>query len=365
MNMLPCLENIVGVSKLDCDCITDGLTQNEKDALKVSVSGLYIEDLPGGIELKTTKTLDSCRNLAEIMLGARDRAIGTLQDDLIVAIGNRYEKAAKPYKGTIGRPSYAITLSDTRQFQGMRLRPRNHTDATVTVKRVSLIGNATVDIPFYIVRTLECDNGKNGVVVYTDVIAASANNFVAVTLPAGGLVLPLMENGYVFEYWVYFDKGGTSFLPKDSKLGCNCSSSTKSLLDDYFHVQGVGFADPANMTSTGTFDGYTHGFILDVEIVCESKALICREYSDNEKVSVAMAWAANFKAGEYVIEEVMKSSEVNRYTLQAKEYNWGKRNHYRAEYDQRVKYIAGAVDPNSSDCFMCKERELFFAKINS
>lgn len=363
--MLACLENIVGISQIDCDCITDGLSQDEKDALKVSVSGLYVEDLPGGIQLKTTKDLDSCRNLAELMLGARDRAIQTLQDDLIVAIGNRYEKSAKPYIGTIGRPSYAVTLSDSRQFQGMRLSPRNHIDATVTLKRLQLIGNASVDIDFYIVRTLECDNGKNGIVVFTDTLTTSAGNFVSVSMPDGGLVLPLHENGEIFEYWVYFDKAATAFLPKDTKLGCNCSSSTRSLLEDYFKIDGVGFVDPANMQGTGSFDSFTHGFILDVEILCESKALICKEYSQNEKVSVAMAWAANFKTGEYIIEEVMKSSEVNRYTLQAKEYNWGKRNHFRAEYDQRVKYIAGAVDPNSSDCFMCKERELFFEKIRS
>ncbi len=132
----------------------------------------------------------------------------------------------------------------------------------------------------------------------------------------------------------------------------------------YLQVDGIGFTDPANMVTSGSTDGYTHGFILDVEIKCESKPLICREYNETEKISVAMAWAANFKTGEYVIEEVLKSAEVNRYTLQAKEYNWGKRNHFRAEYDARVKFIAAEMNPNNSDCFMCKERELFFTKIS-
>lgn len=362
--MLECLENIVGISNTECECVLADLEQDEKDALIVSTSGLYADELPGAIELKTLKNIDACRNLAAIMISSRDRAIQTMQDDLIIAISNRYSKAVKNYTGTIGRSAYAQTLSNSRQFQGIRLIPRNHTDAHVRITRFRLIGNASVTLNVYIVRTVEGANGQGGTVVFTEEVNTSAGNFATVTLPDGGIVLPLIEDGIVYEYWVYFDKALTAFLPKDTKLGCNCPKSSNDTLDEYFIMQGTSFTDPSEMGSTGIEDSYTHGILLDVELKCETQPLICRELAQSEEIAVSLAQAAIFKTGEITIEEVMKSPEVNRYTLQAKEYNWGKRNHFRAEYASRIAFIAGAIDPNNSDCFTCKERALFFTKIS-
>lgn len=362
--ILECLEKLVGISNTDCDCIIGDLEDAEQDALKESTSGLFVDDLPGSIELKSMKTLDSCRNLAVIMISSRDRALQTMQDDLIIAISNRYAKAVKNYQGTIGRSAYAITLSNARQFQGIRLIPRNHTDATVRVSRFRLIGNAAVTLNVYIVRTEEGSNGQGGSVVFTAAVNTLANNFATVTLPDVGIVLPLIEDGIIYEYWIYFDKALTAFLPKDTKIGCNCPKGSNDTLDEYFQMQGTSFTDPSNMVSTGALDAYTHGVLLDVEIKCETAPLICRELAQSEEIAVSLAQAAIFKTGEITIEEVMKSSEVNRFTLQAKEYNWGKRNHFRAEYATRISFIAGAIDPNNSDCFTCKERELFFTKIS-
>ena len=41
------------------------------------------------------------------------------------------------------------------------------------------------------------------------------------------------------------------------------------------------------------------------------------------------------------------------------------RNHFRSEYQQRITFIANAVDPNNSDCFECGQRSVFFDKIRS
>lgn len=368
--MLECLEKMIGVTREDCDCLTQGLTNDEILELQESNSGLFIDEVEGGIDLKTVKGVDNCKNLAEKMLGARDKAITTLGDDLIIAISNRYDKAIGPYKGPIGRPSYAATLSNTRQFQGIRLRPKYHTDATVVLKRFQIIGNNAVSLDVYIVRTEEGYNGTGGVVVFSDTINTTANNYTAVTLPNDaqgnpGLELPLQEDGKVYEYWLYWDKQLTAFLPKDTSINCNCSSTAKGVLDDYFTIQGTSFTDSTAMVSSGTLDGYSHGIVLDVEIICESKYFICREYGDNEKVKVAMNYAAVYKAAELTIEAVLKSSEVNRFTLQNKEYLWGKRNHFRKEYDQRVQFAAAAMDPNNSDCFKCGQRKVFFEKIKS
>lgn len=359
--MLQCLENIVGISESDCPCIVDGLTTAQRDAMKLSTSGLYIEDAPGGIELRTLNNVDACRKLYDIMMKERDVAIDWAEKDLIVALSKRAKKAVKPYVGGIGWPSYAVTLPNPQQFQGLRLTPLHHTDATVIINRIRLAGNQAAALNVYIVKTYH-GSGRDAEIVFSAPVNTVMNNYATVTLPAGGISLPLREDNVVLEYWVYFDKALTAFLAKDTQLGCNCGSNA-STLNDYFDIRGVGFTNPSDMIESGRFDTYSHGFVLDVELKCESKTLICREVFENEKIGIAMAAAVQFKAAELIIESVLKSNEVNRFTMQNREYNWGKRNHFRVEYASRISYMAGEIDISNSDCFVCGGNAMFFTKI--
>src|ERR671912_2675064 len=108
--MMQCLTGIVGVSNSDCECITNGLTTEQKDAIKVSTAGLFMDNLPGGVHLKALDHVDACKGLAEMALTERDNAIRTLEDDLIVALNNKYKKAKPNFVGQIGRMSFAANL---------------------------------------------------------------------------------------------------------------------------------------------------------------------------------------------------------------------------------------------------------------
>src|SRR5205823_8019649 len=54
---------------------------------------------------------------------------------------------------------------------------------------------------------------------------------------------------------------------------------------------------------------------------------------------------------------------VNRFTMQKTEYNLGRRSHYRKEYNDRIGFIASAIDTSASDCFVCKDRNIFMTGI--
>jgi hypothetical protein len=93
--------------------------------------------------------------------------------------------------------------------------------------------------------------------------------------------------------------------------------------------------------------------------------LFCREYSEDDAVAVVMGYATWYKAGELLIEDVLKQPDVNRYTTMAREYLWGKRNHFRKEYENRIIYLAAVIDVMASNCYVCREQvnQPFFSGI--
>lgn len=362
---MECLKEIVGVTTEDKICITGGLSSAEIAKLKKSTSGLYLQDLPGGITLKALRNVDATRNLADMSLGAIGNAIKRTEDDLRVAISTKYKGSKNSYIGNIGRMSYAQSLGVSERYQALRIRPTMASDAVVTVTRLNIIINETASFDLMVYKAI-CDTAVPELVTSYSVNATSNQYFTII--PPSPLSLPLMENGREVEYWFVWDRvAANNAQPKDTKIECSsCEASTKSTLYEFVTLQGVELADINNITNKKT-DSYSHGIILDVELRCETERLICREYNEEEAISVALSYAVWYKAGELLIEDVMKQPDINRYTTMDREYLWGKRNHFRKEYEIRINYIAATIDVSQSNCYICREsaNQPFFAGILS
>ena len=93
--------------------------------------------------------------------------------------------------------------------------------------------------------------------------------------------------------------------------------------------------------------------------------LICREYDRENAIAVTMAWAVMYKAGELLIESILNSNEINRYTMMNREALYGKRSHFRKEYETRIMYLAQVIDFSSSDCFICRDNTMYMSGIMS
>lgn len=349
---MECLKNIIGITKTECPCIIEGLTPEEIAELRESESGLYMDDLAGGVNFQGIKFLDTCKDFAKMNISARDLAIKTLMDDVTVALSKKY-KAGKPaYIGFIGKPTYASTLNLTNQYQFLKITPRTASDAVVRLQTFKFIADRTASIDFKILKVGKGFNQFESI-VFEKTVEAVANAYVVIELPRGGLPLPLRENSELYEYFIVWDRGITGMNTKDIKCNCNCGAGSDEF-GGYIEVSG-GQLDSLDNLNEATKDAYTHGISLNVDIRCVTGDLICREYNNEDAVAVTMAWATMYKTGELLIESVMASKEVNRYTLMNREYLWGKRNHFIKEYESRVHYLADQIDINSSDCFVCKD----------
>lgn len=350
---MACLTNIVGITDSSCDCIISGLTSDEITALAISNSGLYLDDLPGGVHMKALNNIDACKTFKEMATGARDNAIKMLEDDLIVAISNKYSKSKRAFVGEIGRMSYATTLGTTKRYQAIRIQPWDYSDGLITLNRFNIAVNATVNFTLRLYRVPK--NSVMGEEVTNWPITATANAWFTQNLTTP-LKMPLIYNGDLVEYWFIYDlqEPGTPFLPKDNKIECSTCDQASGRLGDFVNVWGVQF-DDLNALNDHVNDIYGHGMSLSVSIKCDNESLFCREYNDQDAIAVTMAHAVRFKAGELLIEEVLKSPDVNRYITMAREYNWGKRNHFRSEYDGRIQYLSETINVDESNCYVCRE----------
>lgn len=356
MDIMACLVDIVGVTDSDCACITGNMSDLQKAELKKSASGLFMDNVPGGVHMKALKDVDTCKAFYDMAIGARDTAIHTMQGDLVVAMNNKYKKDKVAFVGQIGRMSYAQTLGISHPIQGMRIRPYEYSDAVLNISRINIILNAAVTLTVKIWRIpLDYNAGD---LIKSFPVTTAANGYTPVPGSAGDfpIVLPFVYNNMPVEYWITYDTAepGTPVAPKDTTLICNSCPKGGHPYSQYVNVYGVQMDNYNNFLSP-LFDAFSHGLILDADIRCSNEQLFCREYKDDDAVAITMAYATQFKASELLIEEVLKSPDVNRYTTMAREYLWGKRNHFRAEYDARVTYLALVIDVTVSNCYVCRE----------
>lgn len=353
---LNCLQNAVGITESDCACITQGLTSDEIASLRVSTSGLYLDNLPGGVHLKALNHVDQCRKMKAMAETAISNATKTTEDDLLVAINNKYTKSKNNFFGAIGRMSFASTLAAAHRFRGLRIRPTDYSNGVITLNKITALMNETASFPLMLYKVPY--KSVMGELIETWTVNALANQYVNVApvLPATYLKkLPLVENGELVEYWFVYDLQGETFRPKDTKVDCStCDRSGSAARLSFIESAGVSFSDINNLQYALT-DPYSSGLVLDVSIKCDTEKLFCDEYNAQEAVAVVMAYCVYYKAGELLIEDVMKQPDVNRYTTMGKEYLWGKRNHFRTQYEQRITYLASVIDVGASNCYVCRE----------
>ena len=160
----------------------------------------------------------------------------------------------------------------------------------------------------------------------------------------------------MYYYFVWEGSAGTK--ARDNGVSCNCSGGNG--YDSYVSLKGGESNDLNDLSGS---DNFAHGFSLDVEIKCDTGRLICREFDSQNKIAVASAWANLYKAGELLIEKVLSSSEISRITLMNRDYLYGKRNHFRAEYEKRILYLSYEIDVTKGDCFICQNRDFFVGNV--
>jgi hypothetical protein len=354
---MKCLDNIIGVTRESCECLLGEKTPEQVAALAKSVSGIYLDELDGALTLKAIKASSStCQEMIALMEKSIEIAKRETMDGIIIEIQSRTKQNRDSYVGNVGEVSASMNLAASQAYLGQRWRSYN-SDGVIKITGGYIYLNAAQTGTIRIIRAVQ------GTDILTEVLTfpytSQANVLTALVIPNGEIKLPMMVGGEIVDYYIMYDRQGA--LPKNNSLTCNCGNKER-ILNNFLTREGVGTTDLTMLKGAATY-GYAMGLSFNVDVRCDTGEFICREYSDDNAIAIAFAHAVRYRANWWLNEQVLKSDQINRYTMMNREYMWGKRNHFRSEWETRIQWIGANIDMSSTDCFICRDNQMAFGGI--
>lgn len=355
---MDCIEGLIGVSNNLELPFYEELNPTMQEAIIASSAGLYLDKLPGGVDLKTVDSLAYMEQLLTSGLEAIKQAETTLKNDLLIALNNRFQAAKPRFSGDIGRKSISATLNSTGDIQGHRYRMFQTIAGNIKIDRIAVCISAAATFNVYVSR---CDARSPTIdeLLYTFPVTSVIGNWVNADMSSqpGGITLPMQIEGVEQEYyitWKRSEAGGAFAKNNDIICGTCMKTAANYALENFMHYDGIALNDLDRLLNASA-DKRGHGLSVSATVGCENNTVLCREFDKKEAISLMMSWANYYKAGELWIEYIFKSGYVSKTNLQNREYLWGKRNHFVKEYNERITAIANGMNIGETNCYVCKE----------
>lgn len=362
-NPSDCLSHIIGMSRTNCECFDSG---KPYDAV-TSDSGLYLDELEG-LRLNMIDAIADCEagGLWDILFNARENAKIAFKSDLMVMLlENNLKNKRDPFMGTIGESSFKNTIAITPTYGGARICCANIISGKMTIKRIGLVfaSAGTFDISVY--------NNYSDTPIVTYSVTSVANGLQWFELPAPLELEMNDDNSQNPNYYLIYN-ASTSPSPKDIRASCGCSSMQykyywnleqpifksyeKYRWSEFIMLTGTQGDDISNRKYWQT-SSYLNGLMLDVKFDCNTSELICKQNLNYESnpLALAMAYAIRYRAGAIVIDNILGSGQINRYTMMDRDTMSGKRNNFLKEYKDRVNWIAKEMNWRANDCLTCND----------
>ncbi len=346
-----CLTNIIKLSRTTCDCAD---LENIPEDINEGQSEIYLDELEG-LNLKMIGSIADCENggIWELMSWAREEATKMFKADLLSCINTNYSQRRPNYSGLLGQNSFKTSLNLSESKAGITVTFPQIKGGTMKIKRIGLAVNVSSPI---VVNVYNNDaNQTSPIASYT--INSTANALVYATLGTP-LELPLWSNNVNrLEYYFVYSRVG--FQPKDMKGDCGCGG-TPPAWKSWISVKGI----KGNTTDYGSFnsDKYLNGILLDVDFSCQTSQLICSDEKpldfNNNGWDMQIGYAVRWKAGHLLLQKMLDSPELNRYTMMEREKTYGMRNHALKMYNDFIQYLCDNKEI-SSGCLVCKPNPNF------
>lgn len=337
---LTCLEGLVGLSDRDCPCFETGrpASYNESD------TGYYLTDPEYGFPLQEAVFAgQDCSegSVWDMLDKARDRATRDFQTDLTAALYENRTSAFSVFAGLIGKEesSMARTLDGT--YQGLIITPKPVKGGTLTIRRIGLAIDSTEDVTIRIYSTADLTTP-----IHSALVSATASTLSFQTL-ISPIELPLYDDSVgTLRYYIVYES--PSFAPLNNKLTC-CGKRPGWMA--YMDVRGYS-AD--NLTGK-TGDSFTNGIILDAHLACSSTAWLCdMDEVEGYDVKSVVGRAIQMKGAVKIISEILKSGNINIYTMSNREAMYADMKRLQRMYENQVTWLSQNVPTSVSDCFRCQ-----------
>ncbi len=357
-----CLDNAIGLSRTDCNCFD--VPTNESD------SGLFLDELEGLDLVGISAAADCTRgSVWDLMRKSKEQAILAFKTDFAAKLAQTYKQSRKNFRGNIGR-SDSNGNETIDNYAGLRILFAPVKNGVFIVKRIGLYfaQTGTVDLELF-------NNVESGAIESLPGLLTEAGKIKWNTLSTP-LSLPMFDTtpDYLEYFFLY---GNPGFAPKKNTIKCGCGEAINNisfschnpqfnlaLNDERFMwnqwanitgVQGTS-TDAIIAANTGLTDK-AYGILIDGEMKCNMKDITCNDVDyDNSENALAMAWAIRYRAGQFLVDNILSSANINRYTMLDRERLYGKRSNYAKEYGIRIEFLAENIDWQNTGCLSCNQR---------
>ena len=354
-----CLENIIGLSRTDCECFE--VPSNTSD------SGIYIDETEG-LNLVQSNGAADCGNgsIWDMLQKAKVAAIGSYRTDISARLLQLYKPSRVPFKGIIGRTEKKVGDLTPKALAGLQVLCAPVKNGAIILKRIGLFFDTTTTMDVTIYNNISSDPVATFTGLNSVANKVSWNEIQQTTLP-----MYTTEADYLIYYVVYEYATAKPIKNELQCIGCsgkllinylqsNPNFSLKSNDSRYtwynwVNVTGV-TKDTVDEMREGNppFTNLAYGLLLDGEIKCNANDISCNDTDyTNSPLALAMAYAIRYRAAELLCTAIINSTQLNRYTMLDREQLYGKRNQYRKEYSDRLDWIAENIDWANTGCLTC------------
>lgn len=359
-NTNECLDNIIGVTRKDCECFTDELNGDfENDWYKKSNSGFYVHELEGVVSMSAVSdAIGSCDELAEFYDTVLKNAVRETGDDISASINERYKKKETNFVGFIGSRTSSKALILSGNYAGMKLIVNEMAGAVIVIKAVNLMINTTAEFNIEIYRRyVETDLFELFDTI--EGVNSNINSYTENKLETNILLPMEIENEGKIEYYLLYNMQGMQ--PRNNLASCGCGRKEHQLkaLLNYGGVSG----NELDELGTWPLTEYGNGIVLDAEVRCNAETIICKMYNASPEWAKYVAHAVLYKAAFKIHKSLLSSNNITQEVLANRESVNDNMNGFDSEYWSRVKYLVQNVDLRINDCYICDNRNLKVSQI--
>lgn len=347
--MAECLENLVGLTDIDCECFSD----LQPKGWNTSESGRYLTDPETGFPTLEAvfQSVDCGTEFGGMMTKARSNAILDFRHELGVMMKKYNVPRVPSFRGLIGETKYRFRLSPSESYIGVLFRFPRWRDAQLVIDRIGLNISTESEVTVHVISNDPDFESR------TFDITTVANQTTFLDVPTDD---PLILDFYsektselVYAFYYTLPEGATT---NENKISCGCRSDDPIKKGTFL---AGGFAKNDLLELEDITPGHSaYGLSIGCHLDCDYTGFLCNlsELSAQDLLDDAAA-AIQARGAAKLISMVLETGKINRYTLKPVEELYGRRNRLLKNFSEYVEAIAKNYRQDLSGCWACKSKE--------
>jgi len=371
-----CFSGIIGLSRTDCECVED-----RPVGANVSESGLFLDELPG-MNLRLINATQDCGSdgIWTKMERAVENAVDETVTELMACIAANTDPRRPIGTSQIGEDKKATQSSHTLRhaYHGLTVQTAFVRGGTFKVTGIGTAFKPTVGMPatitLHVYDRLE-NLGNTPLATYAVPIEGNRTKWTDIE----PLVLDMEHPGSLHPRYFFVFEPYAGAQAMNAAVSCNCGGF-KPYWDtgapQYMGRPGNGAAPwtfwamaagtygaDLDQRDTWAVENPTSGLMLRVAFECDERSTFCigtPNYT-SDHVQKVLAHAVRFKAGANLLTDLLRSTDINRWTMTDGEGLEAQKKEYLENWEKRLKdYLCPELSSSSNinrygDCRKCKD----------